>query len=285
VELRVRGVQVDGGRVLVAELGSGPPLVLIHGLAGTYRYWLPSARRLAAHYRVLIPDVPGFGGSDAAEHPFSLLAAGQRLLAACEARGAARHVLVGHSLGGPIAVLVAGHAPARASGVVLASTTGLSSERAWRRHVLLPIMRRALRSERTWENLLAAHPSLRGIVFSQMLTRPRELDAITTRMLVGGAALARQLGDSLQASLDCDVRDTVRDLPLPLGVVWGEYDKTVSIEDAALALRLRPDARGQVIRDAGHVPMVEEPDAFAAALVEVLPDGWREPSTRVGSER
>jgi pimeloyl-ACP methyl ester carboxylesterase len=182
-------------------------------------------------------------------------------------------------------VLVAGHAPARASGVVLASTTGLSSERAWRRHVLLPIMRRALRSERTWENLLAAHPSLRGIVFSQMLTRPRELDAITTRMLVGGAALARQLGDSLQASLDCDVRDTVRALPLPLGVIWGEHDKTVSIEDAALALRLRPDARAQVIRGGGHVPMVEEPDAFAAALVEVLPDGWREPSTRVGSER
>jgi pimeloyl-ACP methyl ester carboxylesterase len=81
------------------------------------------------------------------------------------------------------------------------------------------------------------------------------------------------------------VRDTVRDLALPLGVVWGEHDRTVSIEDAALALRLRPDARAQVIPGAGHVPMVEEPDAFAAALVEVLPDGWRATPTRLGSER
>jgi pimeloyl-ACP methyl ester carboxylesterase len=261
--------------VLLAELGSGPPLVLIHGLGGTYRYWLESARRLAERYRVLIPDVPGFGGSDPAAEPFSMLAAGERLLAACELRGAVRPVLVGHSLGGPIAALVARHAPERVSGVVLASTTGLSKERAWRRFVLLPITERALRSERTWENLLAAHPLLRGIVFSQMLARPRELDPLTTRMLVGGASLARQLDDSLEATLRCDLRDTVRELAAPLGLVWGEHDKTVSIEDAALAQRLRPDARAHVIPGAGHVPMVESPDEFAGALVDVLPDGWR----------
>jgi pimeloyl-ACP methyl ester carboxylesterase len=194
-------------------------------------------------------------------------------------------VLVGHSLGGPIAALVGAQSPARVAGVVLVSTTGLSPQRAWRRHVLLPVMRRALRTPRRWENLLGASPLLRGIVFTEMLARPRELDPFTTRMLVGGASLARQLGDSLEASLGCDLRPTLRQLALPLGIVWGEHDETVSIEDSELAHRLRPDARTAVIPGAGHLPMLEQPDVFARALAGVLPDGWRERAARLGSER
>jgi pimeloyl-ACP methyl ester carboxylesterase len=276
---------VDGGRVLVAELGSGPPIVLIHGLAGTFRYWLESARHLAEHFRVLVPDVPGFGGSDPAARPFSMSAAGERVLAACEQLGALRPVLVGHSLGGPIAALAGAQAPARVGGVVLVSTTGLSPQRAWRRHVLLPVMRHALRDHRTWENLLGSHPWARGIVFTEMLARPRELDPFTTRMLVGGASLARQLGDSLEASLACDLRDTLRELALPLGVVWGEHDETVSIVDARLVQRLRPDARARIVPRAGHLPMIEFPQAFAAALGDVLPVGWRSDDSRVRSSR
>ena len=283
--VRARSVEVDGGRVVVAELGDGPPLVLIHGLGGTFRYWLESARRLARHYRVLIVDVPGFGGSDPAARPFSMLAAGERVLSASEALGARRPVLVGHSLGGPIAALVAERSPERVSGVVLVSTIGLSPERAWRRHVLLPMVRRALADPRPWENLLASHAWAREIVFTKMLARPRELDPFTTRMLVGGAALARQIGDSIEASLDCDLRGTLRDLAAPLGVVWGEHDETVSIEDAELAQRLRPDTRARFVPGAGHLPMIELPDAFVAALVEVLPDGWRIDASRVGSFR
>ena len=158
---------------------------------------------------------------------------------------------------------------------MLVSSTGLSWERAWRRHVLLPIMHVALRNSRRSENLLAAHAALRGLVFMKMLARPRELDPSTARMLVGGAALARQLDDSIEASLACDLRDTVRDLQVPLGIVWGELDTTVSTADAELAHRLRPDARMQIMPGVGHVPMVEQPEAFARALAEVLPAGWR----------
>jgi pimeloyl-ACP methyl ester carboxylesterase len=285
VIVRARSVEVDGARVLVAELGAGPPIVLIHGLGGTFRYWLESARRLARHYRVLVVDVPGFGGSDPAAVPFSMLAAGERVLAASEALGARRPVLVGHSLGGPIAALVAARSPERVGGVVLVSTTGLSPERAWRRHVLLPIVRRALGNPRPWENLLASHAWAREIVFTKMFAHPRELDPFTTRMLVGGAALARQIGDSLEASLRSDLRATVRELAAPLGIVWGEHDETVSLEDAELAQRLRPETRARFVPGAGHMLMVERPDAFVAALVEVLPDGWRIDASRLGSFR
>ena len=117
--VRARSVRVDGGDVALAEAGAGRPIVLIHGLGGTFRYWLGTIRRLSPLGRVLAFDVPGFGGSQPAATPFDLLSAGERLLAACEAVGAPRPVLVGHSLGGPIAVLVAERHPERVAGVVL----------------------------------------------------------------------------------------------------------------------------------------------------------------------
>jgi pimeloyl-ACP methyl ester carboxylesterase len=151
--------------------------------------------------------------------------------------------------------------------------------------VLVPTLRLALRNSRPWENLLGTHPLLRGLVFYRMLAHPRELDPFTTRMLVGGAALARQLGDSLEATLRCDLRGTVRELAVPLGIVWGEHDTTVSVADAELACRLRRDARSRVVPGVGHLPMLEQPHAFACALAEVLPDGWRPGAARLGSER
>jgi pimeloyl-ACP methyl ester carboxylesterase len=272
VSLRVQHVSVDGGSLLLAEAGSGPPVVLIHGFGGTHRYWLGTLRRLAGSSRAIAVDVPGFGASDVASRPFDLLAAGERVLAASEQVGALRPVLVGHSLGGPIAALVAERHPDRVAGVVLVSSTGLSVQRAWRRHVLLPAMHLALRRSRVWENLLATSPAARLIVFREMLADPAALAPDDARMLVGGAALARQLDGALEASIACDLQSTLRRLQLPLGLVWGELDATTPVADARLASALRPDARLRILAGAGHVPMLEQPAAFAEALVAVLPD-------------
>jgi pimeloyl-ACP methyl ester carboxylesterase len=273
VPVRTRTVRVDGGAVVLADAGAGPPIVLIHGLGGTHRYWLDTVRRLSARWRVLAVDVPGFGGSDPASTPFELVAAGERLLAVCDEVGAARPVLVGHSLGGPIAALVAERHPECVAGVVLVGSTGLSPQRAWRRHFLLPVMHAALRHPRPWERLLAEHALARRIVFHQLLADPAALAPSDARMLVGGAALARQLDDSLESSLACDLRGMLAGLPVPLGIVWGELDATVPRSDADLASRLRPDAPLRIVRGAGHVPMLERPAEFADALAAVLSEG------------
>jgi pimeloyl-ACP methyl ester carboxylesterase len=268
--ITARSVRVDGGRVLVVEAGEGPPVVLLHGLAGTFRYWLGTVRRLAGSYRVLAPDVPGFGGSDPAARPFDLAAAGARVLAACEAVGAERPIVAGHSLSGPLAALAAAGAPERVSGVVLVSAASLSPQRAWRRHVLLPLTQLALRRPRFCENLLAGHAAVRAAVFHQMFDDPRALPADETRMLVGGATQARQLRDSLETTLAYDLRPLLRDMPVPLGLVWGVRDRTAPFADAELVKRLRPEAPMRVLRETGHMPMLERPEAFAEALAAVL---------------
>jgi pimeloyl-ACP methyl ester carboxylesterase len=272
VAITARSVRVGGGRVLLVEAGAGRPVVLIHGLGGTFRYWLGTVDRLAGQHRAIAVDLPGFGGSDPAARPFDLLAAGERVLAACEAIGAVRPVLVGHSLGGPVAALVAARFPERVGGVVLVGSASLSRQRAWRRHVLVPAMRLALRHPRSWENLLAAHRSVRRVVFREMFVDPAELPGAETRMLVGGASLARQIRDSLESTLAFDLGDLLPALRVPLGLVWGDLDRTAPFADAELASRLRPDAPLRIVRGAGHMPMLERPDEFAEALAAVLPD-------------
>jgi pimeloyl-ACP methyl ester carboxylesterase len=272
VTITARSVRVGSGRVLLVESGAGPPVVLLHGLGGTFRYWLGTVERLSRTHRTIAADLPGFGGSDAAARPFELLAAGERVLEACEAVGAARPVLVGHSLAGPVAALVADRFPERVGGVVLVGSASLSRQRAWRRHVLIPATRLALRHPRTWENLLAAHTPARRAVFRQMFADPAALPALETRMLVGGAALARQIRDSLESTLAFDLTAVLPRLRVPLGLVWGELDRTAPLADAELAASLRPDAALRIVRGSGHMPMLERPLEFAEALVSVLPD-------------
>jgi pimeloyl-ACP methyl ester carboxylesterase len=269
--LTARSVRVDGGRVLVVEAGEGPPVLLLHGVGGTFRYWLETLHRLSRTHRVLAADLPGFGGSDPASRPFDLLAAGRRVLAACELVDAQAPILVGHSLGGPVVARVAAQEPARIGGVVLVGSASLSAQPAWRRHVLPPIARVALRRPRACENALVAHRWARRAVFRELFDDPDDLPADETRMLVGGATLARQLRDSLDATLSFDLRPLLPRLPVPLGLVWGEHDRTSPIADYELARELRPDARARVVRGAGHMPMLEQPDAFAEALAAVLP--------------
>jgi pimeloyl-ACP methyl ester carboxylesterase len=272
VAITARSVGPGGGRVLLVEAGTGRPVVLLHGLGGTFRYWLGTVSRLAGRHRMIAADVPGFGGSDIAARPFDLLAAGTRLLEACEAIGAERPVLVGHSLAGPVAACVAARFPERVGGVVLISSASLSRQRAWRRHVLVPVLRAALRHPRSWENFLAQNRSARRVVFREMFVDPGALPAADTRMLVGGASLARQIRDALEATLAFDLGELLRTLPVPLGVVWGDLDRTAPFADAELALRLRPDATLRIVQGAGHMLMLERPDAFAEALDAVLPD-------------
>ncbi len=269
--IAARSVRVGDGRVLLVESGAGRPVVLLHGLGGTFRYWIGTVERLSRTHRAIAADVPGFGGSDVATRPFELLAAGERVLAACEAVGAERPVLVGHSLGGPLAALVADRFPDRVGGVVLVGSASLSPQRAWRRHVLVPAMGAALRHPRTWENLLAAHASARRAVFREMFADPAAMPALETRMLVGGAALARQIRDSLETTLAFDLAALLPSLRAPLGLVWGELDRTAPLADAELAARLRPDAPLCIVRGAGHMPMLERPAEFADALRSVLP--------------
>lgn len=229
------------------EYGAGEQcVVLLHGLSGSSRWWLRNVEELADVYRVVIPDLVGFGRSARPPARLPGIAAAARLLTDwIAARGMTRAHLVGHSMGGQVAVHLAAASPDRIDRLVLVDAAGIPR----------PLSPRALLS-------FAADVS--------PLWRwgdPRFLPVIARDALTAGPG-------TLLRSIAHIVRDDVRPLLPKVGaptlLVWGERDTLVPLSHAWEMRELIPDARLAVLRGACHNPMVDRPADFNRLLLRFL---------------
>ncbi|HEY4413879.1 MAG TPA: alpha/beta fold hydrolase, partial [Gaiellaceae bacterium] len=122
-----RSLNHAGTRIRYLAGGSGPPIVLVHGLGGAAPNWRLVAPALAARHRVLVPELPGHGGSAPLGGASSLDPFAEALLAVAEAEDAAPAPWVGHSLGGLVALRAAALRPEAVDRIVLAAAAGISS--------------------------------------------------------------------------------------------------------------------------------------------------------------
>ncbi|MGZ4313224.1 MAG: alpha/beta fold hydrolase [Solirubrobacteraceae bacterium] len=246
--------------VAIDERGAGEPLVLLHGLGTAQQIWSLVTGPLAARRRVITLDLPGFGESAPVGDGFDLDEVADRLARAL----AARHVpapfdLVGHSLGGAVALTLAAHRPRLVRRLVLVAPAGLQRRRSGLPGAMLGpgatglfAARRRLAglSDRAWgRRLLLAFAAADGATLS-----PAQ-----ARMMVEASAPAQRIAAATTVIVRADLMPLLRALPAPLGLVWGRQDRAVPFKLAAEILALRPDAELEVIDWTGHVPMVERP--------------------------
>ena len=177
--------------------------------------------------------------------------------------------LVGHSLGGGVAITLAAAHPRLVRRLVLVAPAGLrpfplpvSSLLAAGADAVLAARRGAASLTDVWwgRRLLLALTAADGA----------ELPAAVARQMVEASASAKRTGPALASITSADLRPTLARLQMPLGVLWGEADRTVPIRALDDLTSLRPGAVVARVADAGHVPMVERPDAFVMALEHVL---------------
>ncbi|CAN5861320.1 hypothetical protein BH23GEM9_BH23GEM9_09740 [soil metagenome] len=254
---------------------SGRVVVLLHGGSGGGANWFRLLPRLAAEYRVLAPDLPGFGLSAPRELRSPLGRHAAELLAGwLEERGVDDALVVGTSFGGLAALRLAQIAPARISRVLLLDSAGLGRG-------IHPLVRVATLPGLT---RLAVRPTRRGTaaVFRILLTTDRtELSAEQTAALLdylyasahaaGTRYVARTLrlfaGPTGQREVLTDAE--LRTLHQPLSFIWGERDSFLPLADARRAAGQCPDARFASIPDAGHSPNWERADAVLDAIDEL----------------
>jgi len=259
---------VTGSSIDVA--GCGDPLVLIHGLATTGSIWRHAAPLLARRRRVVTLDVPGFGSSRPVGRGFDIGAVAARVAAELHAaRIAEPYDLVGHSMGAAVALTLAAQEPGAVRRLVLVSPAGLrpmpfvaAAVLGLVAEVYVPLRRRAAP--------LAGSSLGRRTLMSGGVADGGRLEADVVRELVGASRGARRIGPALTAVASADLREQLADLPLPVGAVWGREDRVIPPGGARTLQRLRPDAVCEVIDGAGHISMVEQPEAFVAALERVL---------------
>jgi pimeloyl-ACP methyl ester carboxylesterase len=266
-----REVEWGGARLAYAvggRIGSAaPPLVLVHGLGGTIENWRALAPPLAERHRVLVPDLPGHGRSSLLTEAQDVDALAGAILAIADEEEMHGAVLVGHSLGGAVALRGAVLRPDVVRGLVLAAAAGIgSTSRA--AHVTLAVLgvARPGRLIAPYRGAWAHSRLGRRAAFGWWgVADPDGLEPqLAEAFLVGPAHHidTRQAGRALLAS---DPRPELDRVGCPCLCLWGASDNWVRLEDGMeYARRLRAPLR--TIAGCGHLLIGERPDACLAAI-------------------
>ncbi len=274
----VQTVSVHGRTVSYLEAGEGPLLLLIHGMAGTARNWDSVIEPLALHNTLVAPDFPGHGESAPGGGDYSLgsLASGLRDLMI--ALGRDRATLVGHSLGGGVALQFTYQFPEMVERLVLVSSGGLGPEvGAILRAAALPGADLFLRA--TAGPGSAAGSFLSGALGKVGLRPNADLAEVgrayasladADRRKAFLATLHAVVGTDGQRVAALDRLYLAEDLPVL--IVWGEGDPIIPVAHGRAAHAQMPGSQLEVFPGVGHIPQLEAPGRFAAVLQRFLDD-------------
>ena len=265
-------MRAAGLAVSLAGDESAPPLVLLHGLAERRQIFDRLVPLLAARVRVVAVDLPGFGASPPLPGGgFDLGVVCERVAAAIAELGLERPVMLGHSLGGGVAVRYAAERPGALRALTLIAPAGLITTGAvrpsWRHPRWHALGRMFLRAAIP---VIAASRGLRERAFARVVGDPSALDAALARELLMGAAQGRSTPAAGIEIVYAGLRDRLDALTLPVLVVWGERDRVVSPRYGEPLRDALPDGRLLLLPRTGHVPMCEEPGAVATAVLELV---------------
>ncbi len=221
--------------------GSGRPVVLIHGLWNTSGLWQQTLEAFSPLYRLYAPDLPGHGQSSPRlpwklREVAALLAAWMRLLKLPPA------TVVGHSMGGALAIILAASEPALVNRLVLVNAAGLPMQR--------PFLRALTRTSLGFAN----HPTVR---YASRYGKSSRLQVLA-------------LWQAADEVLACDIRPDLKAIRCPTLILWGMRDLALPVQSAALMHRAIPGSELVLLPGVRHQPMRQVPATFHQILGDFL---------------
>ena len=270
-------VTIHGHRRAYRMCGSGPALLLLHGIGDSSASWVPLLRPLADRFTVIAPDLLGHGESDKPRADYSVAAYANGMRDLLDVLGIDKATVVGHSLGGGVAAQMSYQHPTRVERLVLVSSGGVSRE-------VSPFLR------------LASTP-LADVFLPLLKLPPVRLGAI------GGIELLRRSGTDIGRDAEelSRVLDTLPDVAargafsrtlrsvvdwrgqvvtmldrsylaeaMPVLLIWGGHDAVIPVAHAQVAHEMMPGSQLEVFADAGHFPHHQDPDRFLELLNEFV---------------
>jgi pimeloyl-ACP methyl ester carboxylesterase len=269
--LEERFAEVKGVRIRYFVGGSGPPLVLVHGLGGAASNWIELAPLLAERHRLLVPDLPGHGGSTALPAVAGIEPFADRVGLVAEREGMLPAPVVGHSLGGLVVLRLALRRPRDVQAIVLAGAAGLSIGNVWGRQLLSVFTAvRPGRLAARYRGRVSRSRLLRRLVFGFVsVADPAGLTDEAVEGFLAAQLLHTDVDSAWQALRVDDPRQELESVRCPVLVLWGAEDVQLPLDDAfEYTRRLR--ARLRVIPGCGHLLIGERPDACDAAIEDFL---------------
>jgi pimeloyl-ACP methyl ester carboxylesterase len=291
-EFELKETALHGHRIAYRSAGSGPAIVLVHGITSTSATWERVMPYLATRFTVIAPDLLGHGQSAKPRGDYSLGAYASGVRDLIVSLGHERATFVGHSLGGGVVMQLAYQFPERCERLVLVDSGGLGREvnfllRAATlplSEVVLPLLAstRLLDAGRGVGRLFGRLGLHAGTDVAELAKGHASLSDAESR-----AAFVHTLrtivdpgGQRVNASDRLYLAQNV-----PFMLIWGERDPIIPVQHGRAAHELVPTSRLEVFEDAGHFPHVDDPQRFLDVLLDFIdstepakvdPEAWRD---------
>jgi pimeloyl-ACP methyl ester carboxylesterase len=269
-----RDALIDGRRVHYVDIGAGASgFVCVHGMGGSWELFTEILPFLARRGRAIALDLPGFGRSQMPSSPVTLELLSDTAAKLAREVGLERVVLIGHSMGGPIALHCATrHSALTDSLILLAGATktfsvllGLHEVRRIARErpadtaaIYTEVLTCGIPLPGLFKQVIAKRTLLRGATLWPYVYRPSELRSDTVAAILAGAGApgvlptARAIGRS-------DPYQTLEQVQCPILSIGATHDHIVPSTDLAAFAAIAPDVRTVLLEDAGHLTMIERP--------------------------
>jgi pimeloyl-ACP methyl ester carboxylesterase len=256
--------------------GDGPPLVLLHGIGGSLEAWYRNIPALSAGHEVVALELPGCGRTSAPPvYPRDTLGMFAQFVGAeLDQLGLTRTVMVGSSLGGAVAIEYALRFPQHVDALILVSSAGMSTDIGW------PLRFLAIPGLGEWlsrPSRVTSERSLRGIVADPEVITDDEIDTAHQLAQLPGAQHAflsmLRVYCSFFGLRRSEIKRIVNGLnriDAPVLLIWGDRDAIVPVDSMRTALRHLRQAQAAILPGAGHLPYVEQPEAFNRLLLDFV---------------
>ena len=258
-------IEIDGQRWTYLQAGEGPPLILLHGFTGAKENWLPIMGPLSTRFRVLAPDLPGWGESSrgaAEDHSFAGQAA--RLEQFVHATGGGESVfLVGHSMGGGVAAMWAAQQPGALKRLVLLDAAGLPFENAFAQLVRAGEHPFEVNNQEQFERQL-----------SMVFKRPPWIPWPADRALIERRQAKVDFEREVLAAVASDEQqafapgEAAHNIKVPTLMLWCRDDQSIDVSVANAYAERIAGSSVVMLEDCNHMPMMEQPEETAQILLE-----------------
>jgi len=263
-----KSLTVEGFRIEYLEGGQGDALLLLHGFGANKDNWTRWAKFLTPHFRLIIPDLPGFGQSTATpDIDYSIIAQVDRLKAFMTALGIKTFHIGGSSMGGGIAGTYASKYPEDVLSLILISPGGVvSSQTSEMQKLIKDLKQNPLISKNTddYERMLDfvfnKKPFIPGVIKNRLAQHAIEhqpLNEIIWRQLVSywnDHPLEKLLNGQKKPSL----------------IIWGTHDRVLHVSGANILKEVMPNSQIALMDNVGHLPMIEDPKESAELYLSFL---------------
>jgi pimeloyl-ACP methyl ester carboxylesterase len=263
--ITVKSVKISRFKVVYAEGGTGDPIIMLHGFGGSKNDWLRFARSFTPDYRVILPDLPGFGDSTKLEEEeFGVMFQVEKVLEFARALQLEKFHLVGHSMGGNIAGNFAGTYPEMVKSLALIDAARVITPEKSEFDLLMekgdnPYMIKTVKDFDTFMEFLCYKPPRIPSLMKRYLAK---------QLMATFKVYEKAFNEEWEKSVFPE--NKIRKITAPTLIIWGESDKNLHVSSAYIFQKNIEGSKVVTIAECGHIPIMEKTKETVSAYSEFL---------------